>query len=219
MPKVNQIRVAELLLSRVCHDLIAPIGAICTGLEIFQEMDPHSSFESQEIFEIILASSKVASFRASFFRAAFSGGGNTLSPQDIQDLLVSYSDLAKMTLHWETPCPSEAPFKGSGRLLLNAIFCLSDCAPRGGALHITPQKEGFYSVQLKADPLILHPTAAEALRGTCSFQDLTPRNICWHLLFCLLKENGATCLVHHTPASSELTLDMQPSCLKKKENS
>ena len=74
----NPIHFAEILASRLCHDVISPIGAISTGLELFQEVVPPLSVESQEIFDLIFESAKAATLRASMFRAVFSGGGSAL---------------------------------------------------------------------------------------------------------------------------------------------
>ena len=207
----NPIHFAEILASRLCHDVISPIGAISTGLELFQEVVPPLSVESQEIFDLIFESAKAATLRASMFRAVFSGGGSALPLKEARLLLEKYFESTKLTLHWESSCPTEAPFKGWSRLLMNAILCISDCAPRGGELHVTMPDNMFFSLHLKADPIILHHETSEVLDGKCTVQDLTPRNALYHFLYYLMQENGAEGSVQHQTASSELIFAISSS--------
>ncbi len=205
---MTMLRFSEILISRICHDVIAPLGAVSTGLELFQDIAPSKSVESEEIFDLIANSALSATTRITFFRAAF--GGGALSPQDIRALLEKYFSESKMALKWEGTLPKEAPFKEWGRLLLTAALCLSDCAPRGGEITIeAPKKKELLALRLKADSIRLHPGWLEALTGEIEEESLNARTIPCYAIHRLVQEIGAACEVEHLTSSSELTVKIK----------
>ncbi len=201
---------AEVLTSRLCHDLIAPIGAINTGLELFSETPSGHLTESKEILNLILHSSQTASARVSFFRAAFGKSGDTLTLGDARDLLENYLIRSKLTTHWQAPFQSDLTLKGWGRLLLNATLWMSECAPRGGDLHISFSSENPFllSLLLKAEPILLHQGTLEILKGEASLQDLTPRTAPCYLLHLLAEEKKGRLTVHQK-VPSELVVEIK----------
>lgn len=216
MTSTHSLRLAEILISRLCHDLITPIGAINTGLELFSETPQTHLTEFKEILNLILHSSQTASARVSFFRAAFGRNGDTLTLGDARDLLENYLMRSKLTTDWPSPFQSDLALNEWGRLLLNAALWLNECAPRGGTLHISfSDKTPFLlSLLLKSDPLLLHQGTLETLKGETSIHDITPRTIPCYLIHLLLEEKkGELTIQQNTP--SELLLEMRktsPSC-------
>ncbi|MBE0532481.1 MAG: hypothetical protein IH626_16775, partial [Rhodospirillales bacterium] len=67
------LRVAQLLCSRVCHDLIGPVGAVASGIELMGE----DGSMAEDAMALIVKSSAQASRRLAFFRTAFGLGGAT----------------------------------------------------------------------------------------------------------------------------------------------
>src|SRR3990167_7834486 len=128
---------AELLIARLCHDLVTPISAINTGLELFQETSPDHLTESEEILNLIRHSSEIASARLSFFRVAFGYGGERVSLGEAKELIEKYFFRSKMEFHWEPPFHRDLTLDGWSRLLLTATLWMSESAPRGGKLHIS----------------------------------------------------------------------------------
>lgn len=204
------LRFAELLVSRLCHDLITPIGATNTGLELFQETAPEHHTESKEILNLILHSAQTASARVGFFRAAFGKSGDFLPFKDIKTLTENYLIRTKLTLHWGNSFQDESVPKEEGRIFLNSILWMSECAPRGGVIHITcPQDTTtVFSLLLKADPLIVHQGTLETLKGQSSLEDLTPRLAPCYLINYLAQEKERKLIVHQ-PSSLELFLEVK----------
>ena len=81
-----QLRVAELMCSRLCHDLISPISAINNGIELMNENDEGIIDSS---IELLGTSAKQALDRLSFYRVAFglAGGGAIISWNEIRNIL------------------------------------------------------------------------------------------------------------------------------------
>ena len=96
----NSRHIAELLSSRLCHDLVTPIGAINTGLELFQENMPNLTEDSREIMDLIQHSAQSASARLSFFRMAFGSSGEQISFGEARALIETYFVRSKITLRW-----------------------------------------------------------------------------------------------------------------------
>lgn len=207
----DEIRLAELLASRLCHDLITPIGAINTGLELFDESADPSSAETKDILNLIHQSAETAAARVSFFRAAFGRSGDFVALGEVRQLLEPYYKRSKIKLLWNDPFPQDLSLKGWGRLLLNAALWLGECAPRGGQIYITsPQeKSPSMTLHLKADSIILHQGTLEALEGRLPLENLSPRTVPCHLIHILIKENKVTLSVHNSETPPALTLTIQ----------
>lgn len=207
----SSLQLAELLTSRFCHDLIAPIGAINTGLELLQETLPGHLTESDEVLNLILNSAETAAARISFYRTAFGSGSGNSPLETLQDLVKKYFLKSKLQINWKETPQKELPLQPWGRVLLNAVLWMAECAPRGGVLHIAlPKKEQpLLSLCLKADPIILHQGTVEALEGKADLHHVTPRTIPCYLIHTLVHLEKGTLAVHKTSSPSELVLEVR----------
>lgn len=204
------LRLAELLSSRLCHDLVTPIGAINTGLELFQENVVDLSEDSTEIIDLIQHSSQVASSRLSFFRIAFGSSGERTSFGEARTLIENYFSRSKIEFEWKSPFQEDLILENWGRLLLNSVLWVSECAPKGGIIQVTlPDKmSAKLSVGLDADSIILHQGTLEALEGKVSLSDLTPRTIPCYLIHNLVKEINGLLECRKTELPSGLLLEI-----------
>ena len=205
------LHLAQLLASRLCHDLVTPIGAINTGLELFQETPSEHLTDSQEILNLILHSAQTASARVSFFRVAFGSSGGRISLGEARQLIESYFIRSKLEFFWKAPFQKDLALEEWGRLLLNAVLWMSECAPRGGELHISSPREDHptLSLCLKANSIILHQGTLEAIEGTSSLQELTPRTVPCYLIHYLVENNKKTITHRKTSSPSELLLEIK----------
>ncbi len=132
---------AALLCSRVCHDVISPVGAIVNGLEV---LDGEEDDEMREIaMDLIKKSAVSASARLQFCRLAFGAAGSLAASIDTGDaenvargLLVN----DKTALDWKAP--RRLLPKNIVKLLLNLCLVGSGCIPRGGVLTVDLEGEG-----------------------------------------------------------------------------
>jgi histidine phosphotransferase ChpT len=211
------LRLAELITSRLCHDLITPIGAINTGLELFHDTPNSHLIESDEILNLILQSAQAASARVSYFRIAFGSSCSTISLDETHQLIKNYFLRSKLEVHWKIPLQKDLLFDGWGRLLLNAVLWMGECAPRGGTIHVClPTKTSqTLSLLLKADSIICHQGTLEALEGQVGLEDLTPRTIPCYLIHYLMKEKKKHLKVTQSSSPLELFLEIKPSPMKK----
>jgi len=165
---IGALDLAALLCSRVCHDLISPVGAIVNGIEVMEE----DKDEETKTFalELIKKSAHQASAKLQFCRLAFGAAGSAGAQIDLGDAEKAARGLiedGKTTLTWNLPRLLLA--KNRVKLLLNMLLIATGCIPRGGMLTVNAVAgeeavSGFVVVAggLNAK---LNPMIAELLAG------------------------------------------------------
>jgi len=140
-PAPDALELAALLCSRVCHDLISPVGAIVNGLEV---LDDNPKPEDRDFaLDLIRKSAKTASARLQFCRLAFGAAGSAGAQIDLGDALNmarGHIEDGKTSITWNLPrllLP-----KNRVKLLLNMLVIAQQTIPRGGVLTVDPVGEG-----------------------------------------------------------------------------
>jgi histidine phosphotransferase ChpT len=140
-PAPDALELAALLCSRVCHDLISPVGAIVNGLEV---LDDSSKQEDRDFaLDLIRKSAKTASARLQFCRLAFGAAGSAgaqIDLGDAQNMARGHLEDDKTKLAWNLPRVLLA--KNRVKLLLNMLVIAQQTIPRGGVLTVDPIGEG-----------------------------------------------------------------------------
>jgi len=130
---LDALDLAALLCSRVCHDVINPVGAIVNGLEVLEDEDDPST--KAFAIELIKKSSKNASARLQFARVAFGAAGSAGSSIDLGDaekVARGFIHDEKVQLTWSAP-RLYMP-KNMVKLLLNLLVVSTSTIPRGGSI-------------------------------------------------------------------------------------
>jgi histidine phosphotransferase ChpT len=138
---IEALDLAALLCSRVCHDLISPVGAIVNGLEVMAE----AKDEETQTFalDLIKKSAGTASAKLQFCRIAFGAAGSAgaqIDSGDAEKVARGFLEDGKTTIEWKLPrllLP-----KNRIKLLLNMLLIAGQGIPRGGRLVIEPVGEG-----------------------------------------------------------------------------
>jgi len=141
---LSALDLAALLCSRVCHDLISPVGAIVNGLEVLEE-DKNEETRTFAL-DLIKRSAHQASAKLQFCRLAFGAAGSAGAQIDLGDAeKVAFGMLAddKTSVEWNLP--RELLAKNRVKLLLNMLLIAVGCIPRGGTLRVESSDggEGF----------------------------------------------------------------------------
>jgi histidine phosphotransferase ChpT len=133
----DALELAALLCSRVCHDLISPVGAIVNGLEV---LDDNPKPEDREFaLDLIRKSAKTASARLQFCRLAFGAAGSSSAQIDLGDaqtMARGHIEDGKTTIAWNLPRVLLP--KNRVKLLLNMLVIAQQTIPRGGVLTVDP---------------------------------------------------------------------------------
>ena len=138
---IEALDLAALLCSRVCHDLISPVGAIVNGLEVLEE----AKDEETKTFamELIKKSANNASAKLQFCRIAFGAAGSAgaqIDLGDAQTVARGFLEDDKTKLAWNLP--RVLLVKNRVKLLLNMLLIAGQAIPRGGQLTVDPLGEG-----------------------------------------------------------------------------
>jgi histidine phosphotransferase ChpT len=136
MTHVVDRRIAELLCSRMCHELVTGIAAINNGVELVTDID---SSVIDEAMELIADSAKQASVRVQFYRMAYGFAGNDAlssisAVKELVDGLVAHEERITATVATGAEIPDLQP--GWGKLCLNLFVFAQDCLPRGGRVSL-----------------------------------------------------------------------------------
>src|SRR5437764_12070532 len=166
---ISALDLAALLCSRLCHDLISPVGAIINGLEVMEE----GKDEETKTFalDLIRKSAAQASAKLQFCRLAFGAAGSAGAQIDLGDAEKTARGLledGKITLIWNLP--RELMPKNRVKLLMNMLMLAAAAIPRGGSLtaDAIAGGEGGSGFAVKASGLNARLPAATAELGSGS---------------------------------------------------
>lgn len=171
-------RIAELLCSRICHELVAGVAAINNGVELISEIDP-TMFD--EAMGLIGSSAKQASARLQYYRMAYGFAGH-----DALGGMSAVTELIEGLLEdeerFEMQVAGDAPAleAGWGKLLLNMVVLGMDCLPRGGALTVSAAGTGgkpTITVMGKGEEARLPDRYADILTREVSSDEVTALNV------------------------------------------
>jgi histidine phosphotransferase ChpT len=156
---------AALLCSRVCHDVISPVGAINNGLELLDEGGTDA-----DAMDLIRASALNASVRLKFARLAFGASGSVGASIDTGEAEKAAKDFAlaekKTEVNWNGPRAIVA--KNRVKLLLNLFLVAYGAIPRGGVLDVTlenPELQAKFAIKVKGRMMRVPQKYAELLNG------------------------------------------------------
>jgi len=175
------MKMAELLCSKLCHDLISPIGAINNGLEFLGE---ESGEMLDEATNLIGNSARQAADRLAFFRLALGAGGSDDSV-DFDTVLEITNNLAKekkIEVNWNgADAYAHANVsKSSGKLILNLSLLAFECLPRGGQVEIALENNSEIPdlfVSIRGEKCNLREDVKSGLEDNVSADSLTVRNV------------------------------------------
>ncbi len=191
---IEALDLAALLCSRVCHDLISPVGAIVNGLEVLEE----EKDEATQTFalDLIKKSAGTASAKLQFCRIAFGAAGSAgaqIDTGDAEKVARGFFEHDKTKLAWNLPRLLMP--KNRVKLLLNMLLLAGHAIPRGGTMTVDPIGEGEsvgFKVTAAGPNAKLQPATAALLAGDTGPDSLDAHRIQPFYAGLLAKECGVT---------------------------
>jgi histidine phosphotransferase ChpT len=208
---IPEIRMAELLCTRLCHDLTGPIGAVNNGAEFLTE----EGFDLQgQAVELISSSAAEAVIRLQFYRNAYGkvNSNGEANMAEVRQLVEKYLQSSKIQLDWP---PNHAESSGisvsrkMAKLLINSMVVVAGALIRGGQVSIRLDQEGTAkTIKITASGSIvkIDPEDEAALKGTTALEMLTPKTVQPYLIHKLAEEIGAQTNLNHSPGFLEFIL-------------
>ena len=204
----SEVDLAALLCSKICHDLLSPVGAINNGLELLEdESDP---VMRDRCMDLLADSARVSADKLKYFRLAFGaagGFGDNVDPAEARQLIESLiGDSGKITLGWALQ--GEALPKKAIKILLNLALIAKEALVRGGSLDVgAEQGELGIEVVVRAEgvKIALDGGIRAALDGTIEPVDLSARTAAAWMTRELALKNGGDLRIS-PPSATELLL-------------
>ena len=132
---ITSLDLAALLASRVCHDIISPVGAITNGLDVLEE-DNNEEMRTFSM-DLIKKSARQASAKLQFARLAFGAAGSAGAEIDLGDAeSVTRGFMAGEKANIEWTATRVLMPKNKVKLLLNLVLIATHAVPRGGTIHV-----------------------------------------------------------------------------------
>lgn len=132
---MNDIEFAALLVSRVCHDLVSPVGAVVNGLEVLE--DERDATMRADALKLVVSSAEQAAARLQFARIAFGAAGSAGAELDLTEVGRIVGGLVqggKVSVDWQAAAVNWP--KDWAKLLMNAALLAADSLPRGGLVRV-----------------------------------------------------------------------------------
>ena len=189
----TELRVAQLLCSRLCHDLAGPAGGLSAGIEFLSESTGDASAMS-----LLDASARQMAGRLRFYRIAFGLAGNgdgTVPVGELRELCTAFLADGRVKLDWQVDQESEIAMSSGvlngispvslARVMLCAVLLAAGTLPRGGTLEVSMENRAkgvCLSVSAQGKNARLSEDLTLALAPTADVGSLTSRTVHAHVL-------------------------------------
>jgi histidine phosphotransferase ChpT len=189
----SQTDLAALLCSRLCHDMLSPVGALSNGLELLaDETDPEMR---ERCIELLEQSAKISTDKLKFFRLAFGaagGFGENVEVSEAKEVIGALvADTKRIEINWAL-ADATLP-KPAIKVLLNLAQIALDALVRGGTLDIGAERTGG-NVEIVARAtgkrLAFDESIGEALQGNMPPHKITSRTAAAHMIALVAEEMG-----------------------------
>ena len=199
----SDIDLASLLCSRLCHDLLSPVGAMNNGLELLaDETDPEMQ---KRCMDLLTESARSAADKLKFFRLAFGaagGFGSAVDPADARAVITPLvTGSGRTTLEWGVP--TEFMPKRAVKILLNLSFIANEALVRGGVLSIAAENRGGEQeivISARGPKIVIDNAVREALSGSLNESEIDSRTAAaWMVRNLTLRGGGLIQLAQPEP--------------------
>ena len=190
---MSSIDFASLLCSRLCHDLLSPVGALNNGIELL--VDEHDPEMRARCLELLADSARASANKLKFFRLAFGAAGGFGDQVDAREAKTAIEGMfsvgGRVELGWlvgDATLPKPAI-----KLLLNLALIGGDALVRGGRLDVGAETRGRVTeivVRAEGPRLVLDPELRNALLGQADEANLAPRAAAAWLAHRLATDSG-----------------------------
>lgn len=198
--------ILELMASRICHDLISPVGAVNNGVEFLQE---DMGADAADAIGLIAMSAQSAGARLQIFRLAYGLGGrdSSIKPEDAHKAFDAYIKVEdKVTQTWD-PLSTFAAYdrpEGFTKMLVCALLLAHEAMPKGGTLSVG-YDSGTTTVTGSGPDAAFRPQVHEALDLSITIDAIDPRLVHPYICGVMAAQYGFS-LRLDTPAEGRISV-------------
>ena len=188
---MKSVEFASLLCSRLCHDLLSPVGALNNGLELLaDETDPEMR---ERCLELLADSARASANKLKFFRLAFGAAGGFGDEVETREARAAIEGLfgaeGRVEVQWMVE--EERMSKSALKVLLNLVLLAGDALVRGGTLAVGAERHGEgidIVVRAEGPRIVIDPDLTRALLGQVDEANIAPRAAAAWLVHCLVSD-------------------------------
>lgn len=205
-------RVLELIASRICHDLVSPVGAISNGVELVQDLGDGAG---EEAMQLIATSAAQAGIRLKAFRLAYGAAGTdkNIGMKDIKDTFTELLSDGRVTATFEPDLGVKfsMPPRGFFKVLLNILILAEECNRGDGQIAVTAF-DGNKGIKVAVTGKIaaFRDGAEDALEGKTAVDDLDPRSVHAYVTGMFARHFGLPLIKKTDGGQIEFILGIQP---------
>lgn len=174
--------ISEMLVTRLCHDLAGPIGAVSNGAEFLLE----EGFEmGEEALRLVADSAQQAVERLQFYRSAYGrvNGEGEESITELREKILHFYSSSRMEIDWNlhfTEAGNYALSRRTARVVLNLFILISTMLPRGGKVHFVIEQgndDQVIALFIESDMIKWEADWEQALQLSLPEAQITPKNV------------------------------------------
>ncbi len=175
---MDDIEFSALLCSRLCHDLISPVGAIANGLEILGDED--DEVMRVEVMKLLGQSAEVTSAKLKFFRLSFGAGGGfgeKVPLSEAENAIRGLYGSGNINLSWQSNVGGMD--KDALKLMLNMVLVAGETLIRGGKLLIEINEQSpvtDVTVTIHGDKVIFQDAIRLAILGEAPVENIEAKS-------------------------------------------
>ena len=203
MAELSDIDLAALLCSRVCHDVISPVGAVANGLEVLEDEDDEAMREVA--FDLVRRSARQASAKLQFCRLAFGASGSQGSNIDLGeagDIARLFVGEEKVKLDWQAPRENRP--KLEVKLLMNMMLVAMSTIPRGGVVEITADSQTL-TARSRGENARINEKLTQVLDGSLPLEEMDARLVQPYYMKRLASEAGFDLVIELSDDGAAIT--------------
>lgn len=204
------LRIMELLVSKICHDLVSPVGAINNGVELIEDI---GGSVVEEAMKLISSSAEQASRRLRLFRLAYGRAGNetNLGFKDVRETIEAFVAGGKIKLSFAPDYPPAGLLETHGALkvMLNMILLADETLIYGGEVNIRNASGLFMggtTIVATGRAAALTDAAVEAFNGGGDIESIGPRTVHAYVAGRFINFFGFKAAVEAAPGSETVLL-------------
>lgn len=206
---ISELKLAEMLCTRLCHDLAGPIGAVSNGSEFLAES---SDDIREQAIELIASSGRQAVAKLLFFRNLYGriNYHGEASLEELKKIADGFFVESRVKLDWpdlHTDAAGLSISRRKGRLLLNLIYIASEALLKGGEVSVrlfNDQDTLQFSVKATGPAIKAKEHLRDILDGKGGDELLDPKNAEVFLAQVLARDLGVTITDHQTEDTFQL---------------
>ncbi len=168
--------ILELMASKICHDLISPVGAISNGVEILEDMGDD---DAGEVVSLIAFSAEQANAKLKTLRMAYGLGGSddSIRIEEVHANFESFISAEKrLSQDWDPYADlGIEPVKGLAKMLLCSLMLAMESLPKGGVISVKKSDNNVMLITANGENARFRDGVLHALAHTIDINDLEPK--------------------------------------------